>query len=203
LPQCGFASRDRKPGQEPSDEVLLAAVRRKDERAFDLLYERYFRRIHNFAFARLRNRADAEEVVQETFTAVFKSIDAYRGKSSLLAWIYGIAKNTINNQLRRNKLENARLEHAESTLIRSAYSIDAFTPEEHLGLRRCSEAVSQSLASVSGWQAEVFAMRHLDDIPIQEIADRMSRSNDAIRSSLYRVKRLVVETLQAEQVGAA
>jgi len=202
LPQCGLADRSQALRDTRSDVALVAAVRRKDEHAFNVLYERYFRRIHNFAFARLRNRADAEEVVQETFTAVFKSIDAYRGQSSLLAWIYGIAKNTINNQLRRNKLQDERLERAESTLLRSVCSFDACTPEEHLSLRRCSDAVEERLASVSDWQAEVFAMRHLEDLPIQEIADRMSRSNDAIRSSLYRMKRLVVEAIQAEQVGA-
>jgi RNA polymerase sigma-70 factor, ECF subfamily len=202
LPQCGPATRTRALRDARSDAALLAAVRRKDERAFNVLYERYFRRIHSFAFARLRNRADAEEVVQETFTAVFKSIDAFRGQSSLLAWIYGIAKNTINSQLRRNKLQDERLERAASILLRPADSIDACTPEERLSLRRCSDAVEESLASVSDWQAEVFAMRHLEDLSIQEIADRMSRSNDAIRSSLYRVKRLVVETIQAEQVGA-
>ena len=54
--------------------------------------------------------------------------------------------------------------------------------------------------------AEVFALRHLENMPIQEIADRMARSNDAIRSSLYRVKRLVIETIEsettAERMGA-
>ncbi len=90
--------------------------------------------------------------------------------------------------------------------MRSAESLDSCTPEERLGLRRCSEAVEERLGSVSAWQAEVFALRHLENLPIQEIADRMARSNDAIRSSLYRVKRLVVETIDsemaAEEMGA-
>jgi len=176
----------------------VAAIRRRDETAFNLLYERYFPRVHNFAYARIRNRADAEEVTQETFTAVFKSIDAYRGQSSLLSWIYGIAKNTVNNQLRRSKAQAHRLERAEMALARAAYSFDSCTPEEHLSFRRCTNAVEESLTSVSEWQAEVFALRHFENLPIQEIADRMSRSNDAIRSSLYRVKRLVVDALDSE-----
>ena len=186
-----------------SDTELVAAIRRKDEDAFNVLYERYFQRVYNFAYARMHNRADAEEVVQETFTAVFKSIGTYGGRSPLLSWIYGIAKNTVNNQLRRAKAHERRLERAEAALLRSAFSLDSCTPEEHLGLRRCSEAVEESLGSVSAWQAEVFALRHLENLPIQEIADRMDRSNDAIRSSLYRVKRLVIESIDSEMIAGS
>ncbi len=184
-----------------SDAELVAAIRRGHEGAFNVLYERYFQRVYNFAYARTHNRADAEEAVQDTFTAVFKSVGAYSGRSQPLSWIYGIAKNTVNNQLRRAKAHQRRLERAEFALLRSAHSLDACTPEERLGLRRCSEALEQSLGSVSAWQAEAFALRHLENLPIQEIADRMERSNDAIRSSLYRVKRLVIETIDSEMTA--
>jgi RNA polymerase sigma-70 factor (ECF subfamily) len=189
---------ERTERTERTDAELVAAICRKDESAFNLLYDRYFRRVHNFAYARMRNRADAEEVVQETFTVVFKSIDAYRGQSSLLSWIYGIAKNTVNNHLRRAKAHDDRRERAELALVRSAASLDSCTPEELLSFRRCTDAVERKLNSVSAWQAEVFALRHFENLPIQEIADRMSRSNDAVRSSLYRVKRLVVDAVDAE-----
>jgi RNA polymerase sigma-70 factor (ECF subfamily) len=200
LPLSGLSRSDTRYDTR-TDAELTAAVRRKDEAAFNVLYERYFQRVYNFAYARMHNRADAEEAVQETFTAVFKSIDAYSGRSPLLSWIYGIAKNTVNNQLRRARAHERRLERAEPALLRSAYSLDACTPEERLGLRRCSEAVEESLGSISTWQAEVFALRHLENMPIQEIAHRMARSNDAIRSSLYRVKRLVIETIDSEMTA--
>ena len=63
----------------------MEAIRRADDHAFNLLYERYFRRVYNFSYARLRNHADTEEAVQETFISVFKSIDAYRGESLLVS----------------------------------------------------------------------------------------------------------------------
>jgi RNA polymerase sigma-70 factor, ECF subfamily len=192
------ARRDRR-----SDLELTQAIRRGDESAFNVVYERYFQRIHHFARARLRNGADAEEAVQETFTAVFRSIGSYRGQSSLLSWIYGIAKNTINNMVRRAQAHERRIERAETEWALAGDGFETCTPEEQLSLRRCADAVERSLSSVTGWQAEVFALRHFEDLPIQEIADRMSRSNDAIRSSLYRVKRLVVEAVDPPATGAA
>jgi RNA polymerase sigma-70 factor (ECF subfamily) len=181
-----------------SDCDLVAAIRAGDQTAFTELYERYFDRVYNFAYARLRHRADAEEVAQETFVAVFRSIDAFVGRSALHSWIYGIAKNTINNHLRRARAQELRIERAEDELVRNAHGFDSCSPEDHASYRRCADAALRSLESVSEWQAEVFALRHFENMPIQEIADRMSRSNDAIRSSLFRVKRLIVEAVGAE-----
>lgn len=194
----------RAPGREsrPDDIDLVAAIREGDEFAFGILYERYFQRVFNFAYARLRNRADAEEAVQDTFTVVFRSIDAYRGQASLLSWVYGIAKNTVNNQIRRNRAHEQRIERAQSEISSPGMALDAFTPEERLNFRRCADAIEDALTSVTSWQAEVFMMRHFENLPIQEIADRMCRSNDAVRSSLYRMKRLVVEAI-GEQTSSA
>jgi RNA polymerase sigma-70 factor (ECF subfamily) len=181
-----------------SDLDLIEAIRNGDEAAFTIVYERYFQRVHNFAFARLHNRADAEEVAQDTFTVVFRSAGGYQGKASLLSWVYGIAKNVVNNHLRRSQAYHARLQRSEGGLARSAGSLDLCTPEEALSLRRCSDALDESLSGLKDWQAEAFELRHFDDLAIQDIADHMSKSNDAIRSSLYRVKRLVVDAVDPD-----
>lgn len=188
-------------GPEPTDRQLLQRLRQADEAAFNRLYERYFDRVYAFVYARMRNHADAEEVVQETFTAVFRSIHAFRGKSSLSSWIYGIAKNNANNHLRRSRAHELRIERAEPELVRSAGSLSDCTPEEHASLRRCADAMGERLSSVAEWQAQIFVMRHLDDMSIAEISRRMSRSNDAVRSSLYRVKRMLMEAVDPHLHG--
>jgi len=178
-----------------TDAELVEGIRQASQADFAALYDRYFPRIYSFAHGRLRNHADTEEVVQETFTAVFRSIDAYRGQSTLLSWIYGIAKNTVNNQIRRSRAYDQRIERAESELARSAHSIDTCSPEEHLSLSRYQEAIEERLGSVADWHQEVFVLRHVEDLSIGEIAQRVSRSNDAVRSSLYRIKRMLVEAV--------
>lgn len=185
-----------------SDQDLVHGIRAGDESAFAVLYDRYFQRIYNFSYTRLRNRADAEEATQDTFTAVFRSIEAFRGSASLLSWVYGIARNTVNNQIRRARAHEQRVERAQAEVGTPALGVDDYSPEESLSYQRCARAVEQALTSVTSWQAEVFVLRHFENLPIQEIADRMDRSNDAVRSSLYRVKRLVVDALESEGSGA-
>lgn len=173
-----------------SDERLVEGIRAGSEAHFDVLYERYFRRVFAFVFSRVRDRADAEELTQEAFTAVFRSIASYSGRSTPLAWIYGIAKNTVNNHLRRARAQHERVEVAGA----EATSTDwASTPHDDVEMRQILQRMDQRLGSVTRWQKEAFWLRHVEDLSIEEIASRMERSNDAIRSSLYRVKRLLVE----------
>lgn len=190
-----------RPLSELSDQELLDGIRRSSEAHFSELYNRYFQRIYSFSYTRMRNHADAEEVVQETFTVVFRSFDSYRGQSSLLSWIYGIAKNTVNSQLRRAKSQGEGLERAEHEQRHAARSLASCTPEEHLGMRRYVEAIQRELGQVAEWQSKVFVMRHFENLSIAEISRRTERSSDSIRSSLYRVKRLLIET--AEQTATA
>jgi RNA polymerase sigma-70 factor (ECF subfamily) len=190
----------RQPSLRPltldrTDDQLVEGIRRSSEADFNELYERYFQRVYSFVFARLRNRADTEEVVQETFTAVFRSIGAYRGQSSLVCWIYGIAKNNVNNHLRRAKAHELRVEKAEPAMVLGTASLDGSTPEEQLCLRRYEESVQKLLGSVAEWQSEVFWLRHVENLTIGEIAARVKKSNDAVRSSLYRVKRMLTQAV--------
>jgi RNA polymerase sigma-70 factor (ECF subfamily) len=198
LPQDSRSSRS--DSSSYTDEDLVEGLREGSELHFNELYRRYYQRIYNFTYTRARNHADTEELVQEAFTAVLGSIGAYRGRSSLLAWIYGIAKNTVNNHLRRARAHEERLERARPSLVHGTSPLASCTPEEQLTMRRYADTINARLDRISPWQVEVFVLRHFKNLPIGEIARRTSRSNDAIRSSLYRVKRLLIEAGDASAV---
>ena len=185
------------PLSEMSDQDLLEGIRAQSEPHFGELYRRYFQRIYNFVYARMRNHAETEEVVQETFLAVFRSFDNYRGQSSLLSWIYGIAKNTTNNSLRRAKSQTERIDMADDEDLMPRASLGEGMPDEQLDLHRFRELLADRLDSLASWQAEIFEMRHFENLSIPEISERTSRSSDAVRSSLYRVKRLFFEAASA------
>ena len=182
---------------ELSDQALLEGLRAQSEPHFGELYNRYFQRIYNFVYARMRNHAETEEVVQETFLAVFRSFENYRGQSSLLSWIYGIAKNTTNNHLRRAKSQNERIDLADDEDLVPRASLGEGMPDEQLDMQRFGDLLAERLDGLADWQAEIFEMRHFENLSIPEISERTKRSSDAVRSSLYRVKRLFFEAAAA------
>ena len=198
----GNRSASETPSAALSDEALFARIRRGSELHFNLIYDRYFKRIYSFIYLRVRNHADAEELTQETFTAVFRSIDGYSGRSSPLGWIYGIAKNTVHSHLRRLRIQGERMERLGLEALTAPSPAWSSTPEDQLAMRRYARVIDDRLRSLSDWQAEVFFLRHVEDLPIREISRRTMRSNDAIRSGLYRVKRLLVEAGEFDSATA-
>ena len=185
-----------------SDEELLNGIRSQSESHFAELYSRYFQRIYSFVYTRMRNHAETEEVVQETFLAVFRSFERYRGQSSLLSWIYGIAKNTANNSIRRAKSQSERIDLADEEDLSPRSSLGVGTPADQLDLHRFQDQLAHRLEDLADWQTEIFEMRHFENLSIPEISRRTKRSSDAVRSSLYRVKRIFFEAAQASGASA-
>lgn len=184
-----------------TDAELVAAIRGGSEAHFGALYARYFPRVFAFTASRIRNRADAEEVVQEVFMAAFRSLPSFRGDSALLTWIFGIARNTINSHLRRLRNEDDRLAEVDHAAMHPAPSIGVCSPHEQLELRRYLGAIEDQLRLVSPWQLDVYRLRNEENLPIREIARRTERTADAVRSSLYRVKKLMTDAVDAQRAG--
>jgi len=84
-----------------SDTALLVRVAERDRAAFETLYQRYVRSVFGLALRRLRDRQRAEDAVQETFAAVWRSAGSYRPERGAAApWLYAIARNAIVDRMR-------------------------------------------------------------------------------------------------------
>src|SRR5436305_15264913 len=85
----------------PPDAELAAAVKRGDEEVFAALVDAYSPGLMRMARMFVRDRAVAEEVVQETWLAVLRGIDRFEGRSSLKTWIFRILMNTAKTRAQR------------------------------------------------------------------------------------------------------
>ncbi len=100
-----------------ADDILLAKLQARDERALDELIELYGAKIYQLAFRYMRNKEDAEEVTQDVLYKVYRKIDAFRGDAALSSWIYRITFNAAMSRLRTAKYQHAQAE--EATLMTS------------------------------------------------------------------------------------
>ncbi|MBN1975291.1 MAG: RNA polymerase sigma factor [Sedimentisphaerales bacterium] len=96
-------------GNERDDEKLLEAIREKKEGAWSLLIERYQGRLMNFAISKLHQRADAEDVIQDTFVSFIKSLEKYRGEVSLETYLFTILRNKIIDEYRSINIRSISL----------------------------------------------------------------------------------------------
>lgn len=185
-----------------SDAELVQGILAADDVCFNVLYERYFNRVYAYSYRRLRNHCDAEEVTQETFVTVFRSMANFRGQSTLLSWIFGVARNLSNNSLRRFQGQREKFESVSPDHFVPNESIGSASPDDELNMRRYIGAIRDEMEELPTWQRRVFEMRHLENMSISEISAQTQRSSDAVRSSLYRMKRMIFEAIDSSTEAA-
>ena len=175
----------RKPWS--SDRELVTRILAGSSEDFELLYRSYFPRVYRFAIKRLNDPAEAEDITQEVFFTVFNSLESFMGESSLLVWIFGITRNTVNRRFRRAR---PRLESIDE-MVREAPG-KGVPPDQLVDARRmlmrCEEVIENDLTPL---QRRIFHLKHLRRQPIRSIAIVLGKSEDAIKANLYRMRRVI------------
>ena len=93
--------------------------------------------------------------------------------------------------------QSERIDLAGDDELVPRISIGEGMPDEQLDMQRFGDLLVERLEGLADWQAEIFEMRHFENLSIPEISERTARSSDAVRSSLYRVKRLFFDAAAA------
>jgi len=178
---------DRTPKTEwTSDVELVAAILDGSEAHFDLLYETYFPRVYRFALKRLGDRGEAEDVTQEVFVTVYRSIGAWQGNSSLLVWIFGITRNKVNRRFRGRRPRLEPIDGEGSYEIVSGETPPDRAVDARRVLGRCEAVIANDLTPL---QRRIFDLKHLRRQPIRTIAAALGKSEDAVKANLYRMRR--------------
>jgi RNA polymerase sigma-70 factor (ECF subfamily) len=179
-----------------SDDALVERILAGDREAFDGLYERYFGRVYSFVRRRLNNRADAEETVQEIFIGVFSCLGSYRREAPLGAWILGIARRTVASRFKKKHHPTVPLSGEEEPeafdllvpmLQRMATPFDNYACRE-----RILQLEATATRRLTGDQRRMFELHHLRHHSIADIAAQLDKSEDAVKSNLYRARKALL-----------
>jgi len=179
-----------------TDEELVDQVRSGDRASFDELYRRYFKRVYGFLDKRLRNRADTEETTQEVFINIFSSIDSFRGEAPFAAWVFGLTRRTLSARFRRKQHPTVPLfeDDDECSVLNLAVATSSgATPLENYEMIEWATHLRESLESeITPEQRQLFELHHLESMPIAEIAKTLCKSEDSVKSNLYRTRKLLL-----------
>ena len=126
-----------------------------------------FPRVYRFAQRRLHDAAESEDVTQEVFFAVFRSLPSFQGSSSLLVWIFGITRNTVNRRFRRSRLRTQPLESEQMGELPSSEVPPDQAVEARRILANCEAVIEKELTPL---QRRIFHLKHLRRQSIRTIA---------------------------------
>ena len=139
-----------------------------------------------------RNYQQADLTIHARQLVIFGDNGA--GKTNLLE---AVSLLSPGRGMRRAKSQNERIDLADEEDLVPRVSLGDGMPDEQLDMQRFGDLLAARLEGVADWQAEIFEMRHFENLSIPEISERTARSSDAVRSSLYRVKRLFFDAAAA------
>jgi RNA polymerase sigma-70 factor (ECF subfamily) len=155
---------------------------------FEMLYEAYFPRVYHFALKRLHDTGESEDVTQEVFTTVFEALHTFQGNSTLLVWIFGIARNKVNRRFRRARPRIESLDAEATAEIACPQSGTDETVDARRVLRSCESVIEHDLTPL---QRRIFHLKHLRRQSIRAIATALDKSEDAVKANLYRMRRAI------------
>ena len=176
----------------------MARVRAGDERAFAEVYYAFFPRVYAFILKRMGDPAEAEDLTQETFVQLHRSLGSYEGRSSLLTWTFGIAHNVCSRYFRHCSRwmvgsKDARVLEESPTDAGIESRLDATRL-----LARCDETLEASRRPA---HQEIFRLRYAESQSIRSIAKRVGKSNEAVKISLRRSRNVLEESVpELEQI---
>jgi RNA polymerase sigma-70 factor (ECF subfamily) len=173
------------------DGELVAHILRGSTEHFDMLYGAYFPRVYRFALKRLRDSAEAEDVTQEVFFTVFNALASFQGNSSLLVWIFGITRNTVNRRFRRARPQIESLDADDAREVPSGDAPADRAVDARRVLLQCEAVIEGQLTPL---QRRIFHLKHLRRQSIRAIARALGKSEDAIKANLYRMRMALAQS---------
>jgi RNA polymerase sigma-70 factor, ECF subfamily len=177
---------------QPSDEQVLEAVGRGDDDALGVLYDRFGRLAFRLAFRILRDRALAEDAVQEAFLAVWRSADAYkRERAKPSTWILTVVHRRAVDIVRRE--QSRRGEPLEV-----APEPESGAADEDAVLRDRRAAVQAALTELPGEQRQALELAYYGGLTQSELAERLGVPLGTVKSRMFaglgRLRELLAET---------
>jgi len=181
------------------EQDLIAKVQRGQNELFYELVRPYERRVYAAALAILRNETDAEDIAQEAMLKALANIRQFRAESRFSTWLIQITVNEALMRRRRQRtvvmegLDNQRDEEGE--YIPRDFADWREIPSEALERKEVRQKLAQALASLDRKYREVFVLRDMEKLNIQETAEALGISVASVKTRLLRARLMLRDLL--------
>ena len=190
------------PTSDPSDEHEAALIERIQHGEKELYYELirpYEKRVFVIAFTILRNEADAEDAAQDAFLKAFKYLAQFRSESRFSTWLIQVAINEARQRQRKNHAEVMRpiedRENEDGTYRPRDFTDWREIPSEALERKEIREKLVAAFGSLAQKYREVFVLRDVEHLSIEDTAQALGLSAGAVKTRLLRARLMLRDLL--------
>jgi RNA polymerase sigma factor (sigma-70 family) len=184
-----------------TEQELIRRLKEGDETAFKYLVDTYQERVYNTAIGIVQNAEDAEDVAQEVFIQVYRSIHNFKGESKLSTWLYRIATTRALDLLRSRKSKKrfGVLQRLFGEGNEPVFEIPDFNhPGVALDRKENAAKLFKAIKQLPENQKVAFTLHKLEDLSYQEISEIMKTSLPDVDSLMHRAKQNLRKILEKE-----
>jgi RNA polymerase sigma-70 factor (ECF subfamily) len=182
---------------------LIRKLKERDETAFRELVETYRDRVFNMTFRMLGNREEAEDVSQEVFITVFKSIDSFRGDAKFSTWLYRVTANHCKNRIKylarrhdRSKSEfDERIDRKAAAGGTTAPS-EIRRPDHQVEGAETAELIQRLIAELEEDHRVLIVLRDIEELSYEEICQITDLPEGTVKSRLHRARQALRKKLK-------
>ncbi len=182
------------------DSALIKKALAGDQTAYQRLMARYKSGVFHIVFKMVRNREEADDLVQETFMKAFASLASYREEFRFTTWLYRIAANAAIDSLRKQKIEAMSLDEpveTEEGTVGLEIADTSFNPEENALKKEKGVSILDAIASLPPKYREVIELVHLKEKPYDEIAAILKVPVGTVKARIFRARELLKKKLKS------
>jgi RNA polymerase sigma-70 factor (ECF subfamily) len=173
--------------ENESERSLVQRAQRGDEQAFATLFQVHKKRVYSVCLMMTKDTAEAEDLTQETFLQVFRSVGSFRCDSAFSTWLHRVAVNTVLMKLRRRKTPPVSLDEPvspESPSLRR----DIGTADPRLSGAIDRIALHRAMQELPEGCRKIFALHEVEGYQHHEIAEMLECSVGNSKSQLHKAK---------------
>ena len=183
------------PEADVTEQTLVARVCMGDTAAFEILFRRYGSRVFRQALHLLGNAAEAEEVAQDVFVALYEKAGTFRGESALATWLYRLTANAALSRLRRRKRSKEvamddylpRFREDGHHLVRPVVDWSADL-EQGLADAQIQQLLRQAIELLPPLDKAVLVLSDFEELSNRDIGDALGLTVPAVKARLHRAR---------------
>ncbi len=198
------ARRERGPyTMSLAERLLIARLKERDGQAFDEIVQLYGDKVFSLVYRMLGNRHEAEDVAQEVFITVFKTVDGFRGEAKFSTWLLRIAANQSKNRIKylsRRPTDGGEIDdalQAPATAGTPAPVLQGHIdgPDVLMEAAELEALMQRAIAALDEEHRLLVILRDVEELSYQEIGEITGLPEGTIKSRLHRARMAIKEEL--------
>jgi len=180
---------------EFSDDALVRHCQERlpdDARDFEVLVERYRQQVYATAYRMMGNAPEVEDLTQEVFIKVYRSIKRFRGEAAFSTWLYRITVNTcldsLNKRQRRPQRVDSDFIELEETRLPRTGQPKEMSPEQAVLRRELIECIRDTMMALQDCERLILTLRDVQGLEYQKIADILDVGTSAVKMRIHRAR---------------